>query len=68
MLLVQYASTINIGVLNGQFLILLLMLKHSGMANTNINFSIRIGLKSKTPVGLYTFIFGEIIRGNCFHG
>ena len=33
---VQYASTINIGVLDGQYLILLLMLQHSGMANTNI--------------------------------
>ena len=26
----------QIGVLDGQYLILLLMLKHSGMANTNI--------------------------------
>ena len=37
MLPVQYASTINIGVLDWQLLILLLMLQHSGMANTNIN-------------------------------
>ena len=37
MLPVQYASTINIGVSDGQLLILLLMLKHSGIANTNIN-------------------------------
>ena len=36
MLPVQYACTINTGVLDGQFLILLLMLKHSGMANTNM--------------------------------
>ena len=36
MLHVQYASTINIGVLDGQLLILLLMLQHSGMANTKI--------------------------------
>ena len=33
---VQYASTINIGVLDGQLLILLLMLKHFGMADSNI--------------------------------
>ena len=36
MLTVQYASTINIGVLDGQYLILLLMLQHCGMANTKI--------------------------------
>ena len=39
MLPVQYASTINIGVLDGQYLILLLMLQHSGMANTKIKHS-----------------------------
>ena len=38
MLPVQYASTINIGRLDGQLLILLLMLKHSGMANTKIKY------------------------------
>ena len=37
MLLVQYASTINIGVLDGQLLIVLLILKHCGMADSNIN-------------------------------
>ena len=37
MLPVQYASTINIDVLDGQYLILLLMIKHSGMANTKKN-------------------------------
>ena len=40
MLPVQYASTINIGVLDGQFLSLLLMLKHSGMANTEIKMKV----------------------------
>ena len=36
MLPVQYASTIHIGVLDGHYLILLLVLKHSGMVNTKI--------------------------------
>ena len=40
MLPVQYASTINIGVLDGQLLILLLILKHSGVANTNIKYQL----------------------------
>ena len=38
MLPVQYASTINIGVLDSQLWILLLMLQHSGMANTKIKY------------------------------
>ena len=42
MLPVQYASTINIGVIDGQYLILLLMLKHSGMANTKIKYSLSV--------------------------
>ena len=44
MLPVQYASTVNIGVFDGQFSILLLMLKHSGMANTNIEFHRVLGI------------------------
>ena len=36
MLPVQYASTINIGVLDGEYLIVLLMLQHCGMAKTKI--------------------------------
>ena len=52
MLPVQYASTINIGVLDGQFLILLLMLKHSGMANTNIKLDV-----SAVSVCKYVFSF-----------
>ena len=36
MLPIQYTSTINIGVLDGQYLILLLVLKHYGMASTKI--------------------------------
>ena len=49
MLPVQYASTINIGVLDGQFLILLLVLKHSGMTNTNINYTTRTTFYFLTP-------------------
>ena len=40
MLPLQYATTINIGVLDSQYLILWLMLKHSGMANTKIKYSV----------------------------
>ena len=39
---VQYASTINIGVLDSQLLILLLMLQHSGVDNSKVTVTLCI--------------------------
>ena len=58
MLTVQYASTINIGVFDGQYLILLLMLQHSGMANTKRNSDIRSAQRGQWCSGRCTVSTG----------
>ena len=65
MLPVYYASTVNIGVLDGQYLILLLMLKHSGMANTKIKNVVKFRYQRKVPklilvLGLHNFTHRNI--------